>query len=86
MKPTVVDDSERCRGIQAMPEKTVPRQRAVSKKTVSKVPAPTLQTDEIARRAYEIFLARGGEPGRDLDDWLQAERELSTRRVRRMAL
>ena len=34
-------------------------------------------TDEqIARRAYEIFLARGGEHGRHVDDWLQAEREL----------
>jgi hypothetical protein len=30
----------------------------------------------IARRAYEIFLARGAEHGHDLDDWLQAEREV----------
>jgi hypothetical protein len=33
-------------------------------------------TEAIARRAYELFLARGAQPGRDLDDWLQAEREL----------
>ncbi len=32
--------------------------------------------DEIARRAYEVYLARGEAPGRDLEDWLQAEREL----------
>ena len=32
--------------------------------------------DEIAGRAYELYLARGAEPGHDLDDWLQAEREL----------
>ena len=32
--------------------------------------------DALARRAYEIFQRRGGAPGRDLDDWLQAEREL----------
>jgi hypothetical protein len=38
------------------------------------VPGPTI--DEIAQRAYEIFLARGGGPGHDLDDWLQAESEL----------
>ena len=25
---------------------------------------------------YEIFLARGEQPGHDLDDWLQAESEL----------
>lgn len=32
---------------------------------------------DIARRAYDLYLARGGEHGHDLDDWLQAERELS---------
>ncbi|HYX92558.1 MAG TPA: DUF2934 domain-containing protein [Myxococcaceae bacterium] len=38
-------------------------------------PRPT--HEEIARRAYEIFVARGGEHGHDVDDWLQAERELT---------
>ena len=33
-------------------------------------------TEAIARRAYELFLARGAQDGRALDDWLQAEREL----------
>ena len=32
--------------------------------------------DDIARRAYDIYLARGATPGHDLDDWIQAEREL----------
>ena len=32
--------------------------------------------EAVARRAYEIWQRRGGAPGRDLDDWLQAEREL----------
>ena len=32
--------------------------------------------DEIRRRAYEIYLESGGLPGRELDDWLRAEREL----------
>jgi hypothetical protein len=32
--------------------------------------------EEIERRAYELFLARGEVPGFDQDDWLQAEREL----------
>ena len=32
--------------------------------------------EEIRRRAYEIYLERGEQPGRDVDDWLQAEREL----------
>jgi hypothetical protein len=33
--------------------------------------------ENIRRRAYEIYLDRGGEPGHDLADWLQAERELT---------
>src|SRR5436190_19870438 len=32
---------------------------------------------EIRGRAYELYLARGAQPGRDLEDWLQAERELT---------
>lgn len=50
------------------------------------VPAkePTRQTpqhepsdEEIRQRAHEIYLARGATPdGYELDDWLQAEREL----------
>ena len=33
-------------------------------------------TEAIALRAFELFLARGGEHGHDLEDWLQAEREV----------
>jgi hypothetical protein len=32
---------------------------------------------EVARRAYELFLARGAQHGSDRQDWLEAERELS---------
>jgi hypothetical protein len=39
---------------------------------------PTLEA--IRQRAHEIFLARGGSPGRELDDWLQAEQELKQAR------
>ena len=31
---------------------------------------------EIHRRAHEIYMERGGTDGAELDDWLQAEREL----------
>ncbi len=34
--------------------------------------------EEIARRAYEIFTARGGTHGYDIEDWLKAERELNS--------
>ncbi len=36
----------------------------------------TLNREEIARRAYEIFLKRGGKHGSPMSDWLQAEAEL----------
>src|SRR5690242_8453464 len=32
--------------------------------------------EQISRRAYELFLARGGEHGHHDEDWIQAEREL----------
>ena len=34
--------------------------------------------DEIRRRAYEVYLERGGLPGRELEDWLQAESEFES--------
>ena len=34
--------------------------------------------DEIRRRAYEIYLERGGLPGQEFEDWLQAEREIES--------
>src|SRR5579863_3017951 len=36
-----------------------------------------LSEHEIRRRAHELYLARGAQPGRELQDWLQAERELT---------
>jgi hypothetical protein len=33
--------------------------------------------DEVRTRAYELFLARGAQPGHELEDWLQADRELT---------
>lgn len=40
---------------------------------------------EIRHRAQEIFLARGGRPGREIDDWLQAEYELTQLPVQQLA-
>jgi hypothetical protein len=36
--------------------------------------------ETIAARAYELYQARGGTHGADMDDWLQAERELRRER------
>jgi hypothetical protein len=32
--------------------------------------------DQIRLRAYQIYLERGAHAGKELDDWLRAEREL----------
>lgn len=33
-------------------------------------------TEQIRQRAYEIYLARNGASGDEVQDWLQAERDL----------
>ncbi len=53
---------------QQMPETTA-RNAAAPNRT-----QPT--HEQIARRAYELFLARGAGHGRHQEDWAQAEREL----------
>ena len=37
--------------------------------------APTIEA--IAARSYELYLARGGQDGHDVEDWLAAEAELT---------
>ncbi len=39
--------------------------------------AHSTHEQQIRIRAYEIYLQRGGQPGYELEDWLQAERELT---------
>jgi hypothetical protein len=52
---------------QANLEQVEPREAAGGNATLEK---------EIRRRAYEIYLDRGEQPGSELDDWFRAEREL----------
>jgi hypothetical protein len=42
-------------------------------------PQMPLKHHDVAGRAYELFLQRGGAHGHDWDDWFAAERELSRR-------
>ena len=39
---------------------------------------PESRMSKIARRAHEIYEARGGQHGKALEDWLQAEREIDS--------
>jgi hypothetical protein len=48
-----------------------------SKTKVVAAPKASPTHEEIAKRSYELFLARGGQHGFDEQDWLQAEAELT---------
>lgn len=43
---------------------------------------PTDVENQIKQRAYELYSARGGEAGHDLEDWLRAEKEITHAVVR----
>ena len=38
--------------------------------------AGPLDRERVAYRAYELYVARGGQHGHALEDWLEAEQEL----------
>jgi hypothetical protein len=44
-----------------------------------------LTPEQIAARAYQLYLERGRTDGHDFDDWLQAEYELRQLPVRKLA-
>ncbi|MBI4499839.1 MAG: DUF2934 domain-containing protein [Gemmatimonadetes bacterium] len=53
------------------------KKKGSAKAAGKKTPAGTEPSEsEIRERAYEISQLRGGEPGHELEDWLQAKREL----------
>ena len=62
------------------------KQRRLEPHAMSATQAESAETEvvdsarhqKIRFRAYEIYLERGGQSGGDLDDWFQAERELTT--------
>lgn len=43
--------------------------------------APRGSNDEVRRRAYDLYMERGGTGGSDVDDWLAAEREMRAGRA-----
>jgi hypothetical protein len=59
---------------QATAAKAAPTQEA-SKEIPEKQPS----IEQIRERAYKIYVSRAGAPGDELQDWLQAERELRSK-------
>jgi len=37
-----------------------------------------LSRGDIAHRAYDLYTQRGCEPGKDIEDWVRAEKELAS--------
>jgi hypothetical protein len=52
------------------------RESASPKTAKSRAAGKSPRPEEIALRAYQIYLERAGAPGNPLDDWTRAEREL----------
>ena len=49
-----------------------------------KNPTPEIQ-EQVRRRAHEVYEQRGREEGHGLDDWLQAEAEVTQQRTKTAA-
>ena len=62
------------------PKATTPKKSPAPDATRASTPNGS-DDNAIARRAYEIYQARGGDHGADIEDWLQAEREIRSRRT-----
>lgn len=57
--------------------KTQPGASPVEADEPGETPGTQATEEEIAMRAYDIYIERGGVAGDPFDDWLQAERELA---------
>ena len=53
--------------------------------TIGRTAAEETGEEQIRRRAYELYEARGRGNGHDLDDWLEAEAEITGREERAAA-
>jgi hypothetical protein len=60
--------------------KTTKATRTSAPRAIKASATPAIPSrDEIAKRAYELFLERGGAHGSDAEDWIRAEAELNNR-------
>ena len=69
--------------------KATPGRKASSGKTINqkKAEAETQHTyfedlgSRLAKRAYELYIERGQEDGHDIEDWLEAERQILPKEI-----
>jgi hypothetical protein len=71
--------SKKAASVQSPPPAETRREAAPT----GKVPVRNLE-EEIRRRAYELYLQRGGTPGNPSQDWLVAEQEVRSRQMEQL--
>jgi hypothetical protein len=80
---TVGSPNDRNTGDTRMSSNKAVKERIIGREVESRTKARAISPvqrpsdDEVRRRAFEIHVERGGIRGYDLDDWLQAEKELT---------
>jgi hypothetical protein len=65
------------RSNKAAKERIIGRELESQTKVRAVSPVQHPSDEQVRRRAFEIHVARGGIRGYDLDDWLEAEKELT---------
>ena len=50
-------------------------------KEVDMIESKEVSREVIAHRAYELYVERGSEPGKEVEDWVRAEKELAARPI-----
>jgi hypothetical protein len=68
-----------------MKEKPVMKKQREGRQRLSVVSGNHLYEELIKKRAYELYQERGMEDGHDVEDWLRAEEEVTTRETQSAA-
>jgi hypothetical protein len=68
-----------------MKEKRVMKKHSEGRQQLSVVSGNYVDEELIQKRAYELYQERGMEDGHDVEDWLRAEEEVTTRETQSAA-
>jgi hypothetical protein len=56
----------------------VKERKEISKQETVMIECIAISKEDVAHRAHELYIQRGGRTGKDVEDWVKAEKELST--------
>lgn len=69
--------SERAQAAGTQAPESLERARTSADETTSLSMGSEPSVEDIRRRAYQVYLERGGNGGSEVDDWIKAERDLN---------